>query len=277
MTQKEETSGLATTMEHAKKVHELAKIKELTVKNLEELLKFDITDCYDENDYYSDGKYGCTVNVYIPICFDPDKAFGLDVCEKTNGDYINMYINYDEQGNMELFIDYCNNSTDDGDIACVVKMTADEYDAVKEQFREQFERCFSITVEDAIKRELEEEQKVIKTETLEEEQKVVETETKPMYLVLKSDRCSNTGDIGHTVVNRTAFTSKEAARTAMLKEYSDELACRHLDDNGTSDEDGNSLPGGLQSGDECGIYDYCGHANGQLMLVCLITIQEIKG
>ena len=142
-------------------------------------------------------------------------------------------------------------------------MTAEEYEAVKKQFREQFEREFSITVENAIKREL-------------EEQKVVEAETKPMYLVLKSDRCSNTGDIGHTIVNRTAFTSKEAARTAMLKEYQNELACRHLDDNGTSDEDGNSLPGGYQSMDECGIYDYCGHANGQLMLVCLITIQEIK-
>lgn len=253
-----------TQTEHAKKVHELAKTKELTVKNLEELLKFDITDCYDENEYYSDSKSGCTANVYIPICFDPDKAFGLDVCETTNSDYINMYINYDEQGNMELFIDYCNNSTDDGDIDCVVKMTADEYEAVKEQFREQFERRFSITVEDAIKRELE------------EEQKVVETETKPMYLILKSDRCSNTGDIGHTIVNRTVFSSKEAAQAAMLKEYYDELACRHLDDNGTSDEDGNSLPGGYQSGDESGIYDYCDHANGQLMLVCLITIQEIK-
>ncbi len=252
-----------TQIEHAKKVHELAKAKELTVKNLEELLKFDITDCYDKNEYYSDGKYGCTVNVYIPICFDPDKAFGLDVCETTNSDYINMYINYDEQGNMELFVNYCNNSTDDGDIGCVVKMTAEEYEAVKKQFREQFEREFSITVENAIKREL-------------EEQKVVEAETKPMYLVLKSDRCSNTGDIGHTIVNRTAFTSKEAARTAMLKEYQNELACRHLDDNGTSDEDGNSLPGGYQSMDECGICDYCGHANGQLMLVCLITIQEIK-
>lgn len=145
-----------TQIEHAKKVHELAKTQELTVKNLEELLKFDITDCYDENEYYFDGKYGCTVNVYIPICFDPDKAFGLDVCETTNSDYINMYINYDEQGNMELFVDYCNNSTDDGDIGCVVKMTAEEYEAVKKQFREQFERTFSITVENAIKRELEE-------------------------------------------------------------------------------------------------------------------------
>ena len=254
-----------TQIEHAKKVHELAKTKELTVKNLEELLKFDITDCYDEDDYYSDSKSGCTANVYIPIRFDPDKAFGLDVCEKTNSDYINMYINYDEQGNMELSINYCNNSTDDGDIACVVKMTADEYEAVKEQFREQFERRFSITVEDAIKRELE------------EEHRVVEPETKPMYLVLKSDRCSNTGDIGHTIVNHTVFASKEAARAAMLKEYHDELAHRHLDDNGTSDEDENSLPGGYQSGDECGVYDYCSYVNDQLMLVCLITIQEIKG
>ena len=40
-----------TQTEHAKKVHELAKTKALTVKNLEELLKFDITDCYDENEY----------------------------------------------------------------------------------------------------------------------------------------------------------------------------------------------------------------------------------
>lgn len=55
-----------TQTEHAKKVHELAKIKELTVKNLEELLKFDITDCYDENDYYSDGKYG--KKLHEPLC-----------------------------------------------------------------------------------------------------------------------------------------------------------------------------------------------------------------
>ena len=159
MTQKEDTISLATTIEHAKKVHELAKAKELTVKNLEELLKFDFDCDYDEEqvEYYFNGESCCTANVHIPINFDPDKAFGLEVCETTNSDYVNLYINYDEQGNMELFIDYCNNSTDDGDIGCVVKMTAEEHEAVKKRFQEQFKRKFSIAIEDAIERELEEE------------------------------------------------------------------------------------------------------------------------
>lgn len=97
-----------------------------------------------------------TANVYIPITFDVDSAFGLDVCDTTKSrkpDYINLYINYSKNGDMELFIDYCNNSTSDGDIDVAVELTPEQYKAVKKRFETQFKNAYGISIADAIKQE----------------------------------------------------------------------------------------------------------------------------
>lgn len=94
--------------------------------------------------------------VYIPITFDVDSAFGLDVCDTTKSrkpDYINLYINYSKNGDMELFIDYCNNSTSDGDIDVAVELTPEQYKAVKKRFETQFKNAYGISIADAIKQE----------------------------------------------------------------------------------------------------------------------------
>ena len=38
---------------------------------------------------------GSRLNFYVPVCFDPDEVFGLDVATADNDDYINVYANYD--------------------------------------------------------------------------------------------------------------------------------------------------------------------------------------
>lgn len=50
-------------------------------------------------------------------------------------DYINLYINYSKNGDMELFVDYCNNSTGDGDIDVAVELTPEQHKAVKSGLR----------------------------------------------------------------------------------------------------------------------------------------------
>lgn len=101
-------------------------------------------------EFYDSG----TANVYIPSTFNVDAAFGLDVCDTTKSrkpDYINLYINYSKNGDMELFIDYCNNSTGDGDIDVAVGLTPEQYKAVKKRFETQFKNVYGISIADAIK------------------------------------------------------------------------------------------------------------------------------
>lgn len=134
-------------MMHIEKVKKLAAEKKITVLDLNELLRLEVDRHLSDVEFYDSG----TANVYIPITFDVDSAFGLDVCE--NSDYINLYINYNKKGDMELFIDYCNNSTNDGDIDVAVELTPEQYKAVKKRFEKQFEDCFGISIANAIKQE----------------------------------------------------------------------------------------------------------------------------
>lgn len=140
-------------MTHIEKVKKLAAEKKITVLDLNELLRLEVDRHLSDVEFYDSG----TANVYIPITFDVDSAFGLDVvCDTTKSrkpDYINLYINYSKNGDMELFIDYCNNSTGDGDIDVAVELTPEQYKAVKKRFEKQFEDCFGISIANAIKQE----------------------------------------------------------------------------------------------------------------------------
>lgn len=139
-------------MTHIEKVKKLAAEKKITVLDLNELLRLEVDRHLSDIEFYDSG----TANVYIPITFDVDAAFGLDVCDTTKSrkpDYINLYINYSKNGDIELFIDYCNNSTSDGDIDVAVELTPEQYKAVKKRFEKQFEDCFGISIANAIKQE----------------------------------------------------------------------------------------------------------------------------
>lgn len=52
-----------------------------------------------------------------------------------------------------LKIDYCNNSTSDGDIDVAVELTPEQYKAVKKRFETQFKNAYGISIADAIKQE----------------------------------------------------------------------------------------------------------------------------
>lgn len=64
------------------------------------------------------------------------------------------------------------------------------------------------------------------------------------------------------------------AQDVMRKVYKNALRERGLEDNGTSDEDGNAIPGGYYTDREAGIYDYAEFANDQLLELETFVIVE---
>ena len=64
------------------------------------------------------------------------------------------------------------------------------------------------------------------------------------------------------------------AQDVMRKVYKNALRERGLEDNGTSDEDGNAIPGGYYTDREAGIYDYAEFANDQLLEMETFVIVE---
>lgn len=103
-------------MTHKEFVKNLMSKNSIKVLDFDELLKFaldeheDVVVCCEKINgvprYYA--------NVCVATLFDVDRAFGLDISRDDNDDYINLYINwYTEAPNMEMYIDYCNNTVDD--------------------------------------------------------------------------------------------------------------------------------------------------------------------
>lgn len=74
-------------MTHNELVHDLCTQDSIVVQNFAELMRFVL-----------DGKaeviYDGWINVYVPIWFDADMAFGLDLNSEENADWINMYIDW---------------------------------------------------------------------------------------------------------------------------------------------------------------------------------------
>lgn len=71
-----------TENEHIDRVKQLAAKKELPILNEAEFLTFQL-DKSDELEIDEDD-----IAAYIPITFDANKAFGLDVCKDTSSDDI---------------------------------------------------------------------------------------------------------------------------------------------------------------------------------------------
>lgn len=107
---------------HADKVDELRNVGKVKLKNLKEFLQFELDrreEVLEEEDY---------LNFSIPVNFDVDKVFGLDVCSSDNDDYVNLYLNwypaFDKKpaDRIHLFMVYCNNSIPGDDFDLDIKL-----------------------------------------------------------------------------------------------------------------------------------------------------------
>lgn len=137
-------------MKHEDFVKALKKKGTISIKDLPELLKFRLDK--NEEAMYEDE----CISLYIPIWFDCNKAFGLDVCSEENDDWINLYINWypkvcDGERKLKMYISYCNNSTADEDFELDVVLAEDQYEAILRRFEAQFEEVYTSTIEESWK------------------------------------------------------------------------------------------------------------------------------
>lgn len=94
-----------------------------------------------------------------------------------------------------------------------------------------------------------------------------------MFIVAKSF----TDEDGHLYmqVNPNTFSTQEEAHAAMREDYLNELKSRGLENNGASNKEGESCPGGYIISDEAQIYDIEEYASEQLLPVVLFGIYQI--
>ena len=93
--------------------------------------------------------YDGWINVYVPIWFDADKAFGLDLNSEENADWINMYIDWHPDDTIRTYISYYNNSTDDPDFNLEIIMSPHHRELFNAYFKEQFKAVYHMSVEEA--------------------------------------------------------------------------------------------------------------------------------
>lgn len=129
-------------MTHNEMVHGLCTQETITVQDFTELIRFTL-DANEEVIY--DG----WINVYVPIWFDADKAFGLDLNSEENADWINMYIDWHPDDTIRTYISYCNNSTDDPDFNLEIIMSPHHRELFNAYFKEQFKAVYHMSVEEA--------------------------------------------------------------------------------------------------------------------------------
>lgn len=78
-------------------------VKEMPVLSLADskyldMFRIQFSDAFIEDEY---------INLYIPLTFDCDAAFSINVCTDENDDFINLYLNlYPNTNEVELFVYY---------------------------------------------------------------------------------------------------------------------------------------------------------------------------
>lgn len=122
-----------TESEHLLKIKQLASMKELPILDEAALLEFRLSksDPLEIEEEY--------INVYIPVTFDADKAFGLDVCQDTNDDNIDLYAEWriGEVDSLAMYVTYRNNSTVDGDFYFRVPLDERQQQRIHARLEEQ--------------------------------------------------------------------------------------------------------------------------------------------
>lgn len=109
-------------MAHKKIIDSVKKQGQVAIKDLDEFLRFVINESdmrtYDDN----------YISILIPMKFDIDKVFGLDVCKRSDDDYVILYScwypNKDVFGRQfEMRLYHYDNSNDDDDLGLDIVMT----------------------------------------------------------------------------------------------------------------------------------------------------------
>lgn len=109
-------------MAHKKIIDSVKKQGQVAIKDLDEFLRFIINESdmrtYDDN----------YISILIPMKFDIDKVFGLDVCKRSDDDYVILYScwypNKDVFGRQfEMRLYHYDNSNDDDDLGLDIVMT----------------------------------------------------------------------------------------------------------------------------------------------------------
>lgn len=99
-------------MAHKKIIDSVKKQGQVAIKDLDEFLRFVINESdmrtYDDN----------YISILIPMKFDIDKVFGLDVCKRS-----------------------------DDDLGLDIVMTQSQYDAVLQRFEEQYKKAYGVAIE----------------------------------------------------------------------------------------------------------------------------------
>lgn len=122
-----------TEREHLEKVKQLSTMNELPIHDEAALLEFRLnkSDPLEIEEEY--------INVYIPVTFDADKAFGLDIGQDTNDDNIDLYAEWrvGEVDSLAMYVTYRNNSTVDGDFYFRVPLNERQQQRIHARLEEQ--------------------------------------------------------------------------------------------------------------------------------------------
>ena len=122
-------------IEHIEKMEKLREAGTIKVQDLQEFLTF-VLDSRDDIEESND-----VLDFYIPVYFDVDKAFGLDVCTSENEDDYDLHT---EEIKVEIY--YCNNTTRADDFVLDVTMTEEQRDQVRTRFKKEFHRVYGKSI-----------------------------------------------------------------------------------------------------------------------------------
>ena len=135
-----------TENEHLDKIKQLAAMKELPILDESALLAFQLSK---SDPLQIEEEY---VNAYIPITFDANKAFGLDIGQD-NDDNIDLYAEWrvGEVNSLALYVTYRNNSTVDGDFYFRVPLDEHQQKCIYARLEEQCCVVYGKSVADMVR------------------------------------------------------------------------------------------------------------------------------
>lgn len=132
-----------TENEHLEKIKQLAVTKELPILDESALLEFQLSK---SDPLQIEEEY---INAYIPITFDANKAFGLDIGQD-NDDNIDLYAEWlvGEVDSLAMYVTYRNNSTVDGDFYFRVPLDERQQQRIHARLEEQCIKVYGKSVAD---------------------------------------------------------------------------------------------------------------------------------
>ena len=135
-----------TENEHLDRIKQLAVMKELPIIDEDALLEFQLSK---SDPLQIEEEY---INAYIPITFDANKAFGLDIGQD-NDDNIDLYAEWrvGEVDSLAMYVTYRNNSTVDGDFYFRVPLDERQQQRIYARLEEQCRAVYGKSVADMVR------------------------------------------------------------------------------------------------------------------------------